>query len=143
MKISAEKTKIMTKGASGIQSEIKVKGQKHGTVTNFNYLGAIVSGKRSKPEIFSRIVQTTAAPTKLKPIWRDNNIFLRPKVKLMHSFVISIYMYTCESWTLMAELEKRMQSFEMRCYQRLLNFSYKDHVTYEEVHRKIQAALKI
>ena len=34
-----------------------------------------------------------------------------------------------------------MQAFEMRCYQRLLDISYKDHVTNEEVHRKIQAAI--
>ena len=33
------------------------------------------------------------------------------------------------------------QAFEMRCYRRLLNISYKDHVTNEEVRRKIQAAI--
>ena len=33
------------------------------------------------------------------------------------------------------------QAFEMRCYRRLLNISNKDHVTYEEVRRKIQAAI--
>ena len=30
----------------------------------------------------------------------------------------------------------------MRCYRRLLNISYKDHVTNEEVGRKIQAAIE-
>ena len=59
----------------------------------------------------------------------------------MRSLVISIFLYACESWTLIAELEKRMQAFEMRCYWRLLNISYKDHVTNEEVRRKIQAAI--
>ena len=59
----------------------------------------------------------------------------------MRSLVISIFMYACESWTLTAELEKRRQAFEMRCYRRLLNISYKDHVTNEEVRRKIQAAI--
>ena len=58
----------------------------------------------------------------------------------MRSLVISIFLYPCESWTLTAELEKRTQAFEMRCYRRLLNISYKDHVTNEEVRRKIQAA---
>ena len=52
-----------------------------------------------------------------------------------------IFLYACESWTLTAELEKRTQAFEMRCYRRLLNISYKDHVTNEEVRRKIQAAI--
>ena len=34
-----------------------------------------------------------------------------------------------------------MQAFELRCYRRLLIISYKDHVTNEEVRRKIQAAI--
>ena len=59
----------------------------------------------------------------------------------MRSLVISIFLYACESWTLTAELEKRTQAFEMRCYRRLLNISYKDHVNNEEIRRKIQAAI--
>ena len=110
------------------------------TVTSFKYLGAVVSDDGSKPEVLSRIAQATAALTKLRPIWRDN-ISLGSKVKLMRSLVISIFLYACESWTLTAELEKRTQAFEMRCYRRLLNISYKDHVTNEEVRRKIQAAI--
>ena len=58
----------------------------------------------------------------------------------MRSLVIPIFVYACESWALTAELEKRTQAFEMRCYRRLLKSSYKDHVTNEEVRRKIQAA---
>ena len=96
MEISAEKTKLMTNSANGIQREIKVKGQKSGTITSFN-LGAVVSDDRSKPEVLSRIAQATAALTKLKPIWRDNNISLGSKVKLMRSLVISIFLYACEA----------------------------------------------
>ena len=59
----------------------------------------------------------------------------------MRSFVTSIFLYACESWTLTAELEKKTQAFEMRCYRRLLNISYKDNVTNEEVHRKTQAVI--
>ena len=59
----------------------------------------------------------------------------------MRSLVISLFLYACESTNLTAELEKRTQGFEMRCYRRLLNISYKDHVTNEEVRRKIQTAI--
>ena len=59
----------------------------------------------------------------------------------MCSIVISIFLYACESWTLTAQLEKRIQAFERRCHRKLLNISYKDQVTNEEVHRKIQAAI--
>ena len=129
----------MINSANGIQREIKVKGQKLGTVTSFKYLGAVVSDEDSKPEVLSRIAQATAALTKLKPVWRDNNISLGSKVKLMRS--LAIFLYACESWTLTAELEKSTQAFEMRCYRRLLNISYKDHVTNEEIRRKIQTAI--
>ena len=141
MEISAEKTELMTNSANGIQRDIKVKGPKLGTVTSFKYLGAVVSDDGSKPEVLSRTAQATAALTKLKPIWGDNNISLGSKVKLMLSLVSSRFMYACESWTLTAELEKRTQAFEMRCYRRLLNISYKDHVTNKEVRREIQAAI--
>ena len=128
MEISAEKTKLMTNSANGIQREIKVKGQNLGTVTSFKYLGAVVSDDCSKPEALSKFEQSTAALTKPKPIWRDNNISL----KLMRSLVISIFLYAYESWTLTAEVEKRTQTFEMRCYRRLLNISYKDRAINEE-----------
>ena len=131
----------MPNSANGIQREIKVKGQTLGTVTSFKNLGAVFSDDGSKPEILSRITQATAALTKLKPIWRDNNISLGSKVKLMRSLVISIFLYACESWTLTAELKNRTQAFDMRCYRRLLNISYKDHVTNEEVRKQIEAAI--
>ena len=61
----------------------------------------------------------------------------------MCSLVISIFLYACELWALTAELEKMMQAFEMRCYRRLMNISYKeDHVTNEDILRKIQAAIE-
>ena len=141
MEISAEKTKLMTNSTSGIHREIKVKGQTLGTVTSFKYLGAVLSDDGSKPEVLSRIAQATAALTKLKPIWRDNSISLGSKVKLMRFLVISIFLYACESWTLTAALEKRKQAFELRCYRKLFNISYKDHFTNEEVCRKVQAAI--
>ena len=74
MEISAEKIKLVTNSANGIQREIKVKEQKLCTVTSFNYIGAVVSAYGSKPEAVSRLAQATAALTNLKPIWRDNNI---------------------------------------------------------------------
>ena len=90
MEISAEKTKLMTNSANGIQREIKVKRQKLGIVTSFKYLAAVVSDDGSKPEVLLRIAQATAAVTKLKPIRRDNNISLGSKVKLMPYFCMPV-----------------------------------------------------
>ena len=59
----------------------------------------------------------------------------------MHSLVTSIFLYACESWTLKAELQGRIQASEMRCYRKILRISYKNHVTSEEIRAKIQQAI--
>ena len=58
----------------------------------------------------------------------------------MRTLILSTFLYACESWTLTAEIERRIQALEMRCYRRLLNMSYKDHVTNKEVRNRIQNA---
>ena len=83
MEVSAEKTKLMTNNTSGINTEIKVNRQKLETVTSFKYLGSVIPDEGSKPEILSSIAQTTAALTKLKPVWIDKSISLSSKIRLM------------------------------------------------------------
>ena len=65
----------MTNNTSGINTEIKVNGQKLETVTSFKYLGSVITDEGFEPEIFSRIAQATAALTRLKPVSNDRSIF--------------------------------------------------------------------
>ena len=88
-------------------------------------------------EILFRIAQTTAALTRLKPVWNDKSISLSSKIQLMRPLVTSIFLCACESWTLTAELKRRIQAMEMWCYHKILRFSCTDHVTNEEVWAKI------
>ena len=129
MEIGPDKTKVITNNSNGFQREIKIKGQRLEEVENFKYLGAIISNEGSKPEILSRIAQTTAALSRLKIIWKDKNITLASK--MIRTLILSTFLYACESWPLTAEIERRIQALEMRYYRRLLNISYKDHVTNE------------
>ena len=123
MEISAEKTKLITNNTSGINTENKVNGQKLETVTSFKYLGSVRTDEGFKPEIFSRIAQTTAVLTRLKPVWIDKSISLSSKIRLMRSLVTSIFLHAFESWTLTAELQRRIQAMEMRCYRKILHIS--------------------
>ena len=93
---------------SGINTEIKGNGQKLETVKSVNYLGSVITDEASKPEILSRIAQTSATLTRLKPVWNDRSISLSSKICLMHSLVTSIFLSACESWTLTAELQRRI-----------------------------------
>ena len=113
----------MTNNTSGINTEIKVNGQKIEAVTSFKCLSSAVTDEGSKPSILSRTAQTTATLTRLKPVWNDRSISLSSKIQQMHSLVASIFLYACESWTLSAELQRRIQAMEMRCYRKILRIS--------------------
>ena len=66
IEISAEKTKQMTNSVHGIQTEIKVNGQKLGTGRSFKCLGAGVSDNGFKPEITKVTAHLTKVKTKLE-----------------------------------------------------------------------------
>ena len=97
MVISAKKTKLLINNTSGINTEIKVNGQKLETVTSFKYLGSVMANEGSKPEILFRIALTNAALTRLKPVWNYRSISVSSKVRLMRSLVTSTLLYACES----------------------------------------------
>ena len=78
MEINAEKTKLRTNDISGFNTEIKINGQKLEIVTSFKYLSSFITDEGSKPEILSRIAQTTAALTRLIPIWNDRRFLSVP-----------------------------------------------------------------
>ena len=63
IKISAEKTKLMTNNTSSMNTEKKVNGHKLQPDTSFKQLGSVINDKNSKPEILPRIAQTTEALT--------------------------------------------------------------------------------
>ena len=50
-------------------------------------------------------------------------------------------LHACESWTLTAELQRRIQAMKLRCYRKILRISYKDNATNEEVRAKTQQAI--
>ena len=49
MEISAKKTKLMTNNTSGINTKIKINGQKLEIDTSFKYLGSVITDEGSKP----------------------------------------------------------------------------------------------
>ena len=71
--------------------------------------------------------------TKLKVIWDDKNIAIGSKIRLTRSRVMSIVLYVCETWTITADIERKIYVMEMRCFRKLFGISYTDHITNEEV----------
>ena len=59
----------------------------------------------------------------------------------MCSLVISVLMYTCETWTLTADILTKLQATEIRCFRKLLGISYRDHITDHAVRDRIRQAI--
>lgn len=59
------------------------------------------------------------------------------EVRVYKSLVLSTLLYGCESWTLTAETEWRIQSFENKCYRRMLHISYRETQTTDYVRQLV------
>ena len=94
---------------------------------NFGEFPAATAGDRT-----SDLVITCTALNHRASIGVDTT-----EIRLMRSLVTSTFLYACESWTLTAELQRRIQAMDISCYRKILHISYKDHVTNEEVCAKI------
>ena len=81
----------------------------------------------------------TAALAKLKPLWKDGNLSIKSKIRLMRALVTSCFLCGCESWTLTKRLESRINAFEMRSYRSVLRIPYTAHRTNTSVIEEIQS----
>ena len=69
---------------------------------------------------------------------RDNNISMQYKIILLCALILFIFLYACKTWTLTAELQRKIQALEMRCYRTILGISYLDHLTNDQVCSTLQ-----
>ena len=51
-------------------------------------------------------------------------------------------LYACETWTLTAELQRKIQAVEIRCLRTVLDISYTEHITNEEARATITKHMK-
>ena len=139
MEISIEKSKVMSSGSEDTVVDIKMSGSQLERVDRFKYLGAYLTRDgTSTNEIKVRTGTATSAMTRLTRMWKSDNINFRIKHRLYQSLVVSILLYGCEAWTLTAQLEKKISTFESKQHRKLLGISYRERKTNEYVREKIE-----
>ena len=111
MEISTEKSKIMTNSTNNISADISMHGKKLEEVTSHKYqrVTCLCKDSTCSADVRIRIASAMAAMARLNRILRCNTISFASKVKLQKPLVTSILLYGCETWTLLADSEKRMQ----------------------------------
>ena len=139
MEISSEKSKILVNSNTETKTtNIIMNGEILEEVKEFKYLGALINSKgTSVKEIKTRLAIALSSMAKLTKIWKNNGIKTGSKLKLYKTLVTSIASYGCESWTLTEDTQRRIQAFEMKCFRRILNISYKEHKTNDFVWNKV------
>ena len=137
MEVSTSKSKIMKNSLDNSPANITMTGEPLEEVSNFKYLGAVLSKDGScADEIRARITSALAAMARLSRVW-SSTISFKVKFRLYKSLVVSILLYGCESWVLLADSERRIQAFETKCFRRLLRISYRERKTNEYVRREL------
>ena len=91
------------------------------TVADFIFLGSkITADGDCSHEIKRRLLLGRKVITNLDSILKSRDISLSTKVHLVKAMVFPVVMYGCESWTMKKAEYRRIDSFELWCWRRLL-----------------------
>ena len=97
-KLNIQKTKIM---ASSPITSWEIDGETVETVTDFIFLGSKISADGDcSHEIKRHLLLGRKVMTDLDSIFKNRDITLPTKVRLVKAMVFPVVMYGCESWTI-------------------------------------------
>ena len=118
LKLSIQKTKIM---ASGPITSWQINVETLEAVTDFIFLGSKITSDGDCSHEFKRcLLLGRKAVANLDSILKSRNITLPTKVCLVKSMVFPVVMYGCVSWTIKKAENRRIDTFELWCWRRLL-----------------------
>ena len=132
--ISLKKTQVMGQGVQKPPS-IHIQDYELETVHDFVYLGSTISDNLTLDcELNKRIGKAATTLSRLsKRVWCNKKLTEHTKVEVYKACIISTLLYGSETWTLYSYQENRLNAFHMRCLRRILDISWKDKVTNNEV----------
>ena len=118
LKLNIQKTKIT---ASGPITSWEIDGETVETVSNFIFGGSkITADGDCSHEIKRRLLLGRKVMTNLESIFKSRVITLSTKVRLVKGMVFPVVMYGCESWIVKKAEGRKIDTFELWCWRRLL-----------------------
>ena len=111
--------------ASGPITSWQIDGETMETVTDFIFLGSIITADGDcSHEIKRHLLLRRKAMTNLDSILKSRDITLPTKVHLVKAMVSLVVMYGCKSWTIKKAEHQSIYAFELWCWGRLLSFPW-------------------
>ena len=118
LKLNIQKTKIM---AFSPITSWQIDGETMETATDFIFWGSkITADGDCSHEIKRCLLLRRKAMTNLDSILKSRDITLPTKVHLVKAMVFPVVMYGCKSWTEKKVERRRIDTFELWCWRRLL-----------------------
>ena len=103
-------------------------------VEAFKYPGSFVSLQHGDlKEISFKLVEGRQRFASFQKLWRSKQLSVPLKCKLYRAIVLSVVLYSSETWNTNKSTQRKLESFHTSCLQRILSFSYMERVTNEEV----------
>ena len=65
--------------------------------------------------------------------WKEKRLTLSTKMRLYQVLVVSVLLYTAETWTLIAADTRALEAFHMRCQHQILGVRWYDRIRNNEV----------
>jgi hypothetical protein len=134
LEINNEKTEYMSYNIQPGQN-ITLNGKNINEVKNFKYIGSMMLS--CKHDFAHRKCIAWTAYKKLYKIWTANHISVGLKVNILNKSVFSVLLCGCEAWKLCLDEECLLNSFAMRCYRRILDVKYHEHICHEDIYTRV------
>ena len=108
-----------------------ISGYKLKEVDNFKYLGGWMKSTEDNIKVRKALAWTVCP--KLRKVW-TSSLKRSIKVCLFIGTVESVLLYNSNTWTLMKQMEKRVDGVYTQMLHMAMNVSWKQHMTNEELH---------
>ena len=141
LKLNIQKTKIM---ASGPITSWQIDGETRKTVRDFIFSGSkITADGDCIHEIKRRLLLGRKVMTNLDSIFKSRDITLPSKVRLVKAMVFPVVMYGCESWTVKKAECRRIDTFELWCWRRLLRVPWTVRRSNQSILKEISPGISL
>ena len=129
MTINLKKTVVMSLGTSS-PPRILINGSPLNVADKFSYLGSVVNSSNNlDDEINQRIGKASTNFGRLSSrVWKNHHLAIKLKVKVYAACILSVLLYSNETWCTHRRQENRLNAFHFRCLGSILGVSWKDHV---------------
>ena len=134
--ISTKKTKVLVVGKDAAEKSphavITIRGEVLKVVSQFKYLGSMfTSDGMLDTEITHRVASASGAFARLQQakIWSSKALSLSTKLQFLQTIVMTVLLYSGETWSLLDKHLHQLSVFHMRCLRRICVISLLDHIT--------------